>query len=54
MTREKDDQENPRAPRPQSKKPYSVPKLTVHGTVKDITLNSINGFADGVLVGSHL
>ncbi len=54
MAGDKDDSVKQRQPGAQPKKPYSAPKLIVHGTVESITRAGPAGPADGILAGSHL
>jgi hypothetical protein len=40
--------------KPEPKKPYSPPKVTVYGTVRDLTLaKGFHGSKDGGLIGKN-
>jgi hypothetical protein len=54
MALDKRDSDKQSQPGTQPKKPYSAPKLIVHGNVETLTRAGPNGHADGILAGSHL
>lgn len=54
MESEKKDLFKKEVEKEQSKKPYSTPQLTVHGTVEEITSGGGLVITDGPLLGSIL